>query len=215
MKLEHIIYSLCIATLVFACANEPLPIDTTETLLQADSKGIANAPSESGMYVFRTETSFASIIVDFKTNLTTVNGWNIHYAVCNGDPLEFDIVPIQFIDIPNTDTRYIGLAQGASYSYVYDGAWDFVNGQDICDFFSNATLLAEGNTQIVATDNDNFADINSSPNKNAFGFRIHGRVTTPSDQIKNLLVAIEFLWDKTEYPNELIDIQVQASVQLH
>ena len=215
MKLKTIFYSLCIATLVFACETNDLePLEDINAISDADAfaRGIGNAPGQSGVFVLRGEDYAAWVIVDSKTGLTTINGFDGMALFCNGEFLP-DIVPIQLVFLPNNDFRAIVLEQGEIYTEVFDGAWDFEN-DDGCDFLTNAQLLAEGPTQFILTDNDAFGDPNSN-NANAYGVNIHGRLTTPDDKMKSLNTSLRFLWHKDDIIISPFDIQVSVSVQLH
>jgi len=210
MKIKQIFYSLCLAIMVMACAIEPLATEANETLLQTDFKGFNNAPEQSGMFVVRTEDYFAFGLIDSKTQLTTINGYDISF--CNGEPFIPAIVSAQIIDIPNEDLRTIALLKDEVSTTVFEGAWDFES--DICEFLNNATVLAQGETQLIWTDNDYF--VSDSNNVNAFGFRLGGRLLSPENEIQNLNAMIRFVYDKEgDLGFDLREYQLGISVQLH
>jgi len=216
MKLKHIFYSFCFATAMFACANEPL-VEPNDTLLEADLKGIANAPETSGQYVIRTEDFvWAWVISDPKTELTAVVGWDYEaqLAWCAGE-FNFDLfdqVPSQIVNNPSSESRIILLNQGPVRVIVFDGYYDY--SYPNCDFFTSAEVIAEGQANFIQTDNDLIAYLNDSNNKNAYSIRANGNLLSRDNEQMHLNVFWQFLWDK-DPESGFFDDLVKVSVQLH
>ncbi|MDU8885019.1 hypothetical protein RXV94_02525 [Yeosuana sp. MJ-SS3] len=195
MKTKTFFYSFCLAIIMFACANEGL--ESEDIILEQNkeelSKGIANAPSESGIYIIRSNFGTGYVVLDFKTGLSATLGLDIE-AACNGNPDWYEIEPVQFINTPNGRTLLI--QQGDVYCVVLDGLPDAnYNG---CDFFLNAPVLAHGNAQLIYHDND--AWIADSNNKNTWSVKVNGRIEGTDGRTKSLSAGFQFLWDKN-FPN--------------
>ena len=216
MKLKHIFYSLCAATLMFACTNEPLT-EPKETLLEANSKGIANAPTESGVYVLRSEDYvWGWIISDSKTNLTAVLGWDLESQLswCSGnfDLDLLDLAPIQLIDLPNNENKFVELQQGMVRTIVFDGAFSYL--YPFCDFVDNAEVLAEGLSRFTYTDNDLLGYISDGNNYNSWTYRGSGTLIGSSDgKDKHFSAVMKLLWNWDNEWDILSDIR-HISVQL-
>ena len=194
MKFKKIICGLFIATLMFACeTNEIDLVDDTVTLSESESmRGIANAPEQSGPYLFRFEEIFAILLIDLEKGISVTMGVD-EIAFCNGEVF-WDFAMTQFIDIPNDELRAIALQQDETYTEVFDGAYA---GGDLCDFFTNTPILAEGMSKFIYNDNDVFYS-DATNNTNSWGFRCHGRLMNQDGEMKNLSASYHEVWDKQD-----------------
>ena len=190
MKLKHIFYSFCFATVMFACTNEPL-IEPNETLLEANSKGIANAPEESGMYLTRGEQqAWIYTISDVKTELTMVIGLNVTTACNGGNPI-FDYLSFQEVSNPNN--MVVNLVQGDIHVEVFE-YFPFPS----CNFIYSNKRLAEGTANIIYTDNDLYAYENPGNNYNAFSLMITGQIEGEDGSMKNLQGGFHARWNPND-----------------
>jgi len=182
------------------------------------SKGIANAPSESGLYVVRIpiEGGHAYTLVDSKTELVCTIGHPDIPWYCGGD-YPIDIVDFQFIVAGNYEDHWIVQSQGeVLQARVYQGPfiWDN-NIEEFCSFLDNATLLAEGTVSMTYRDNDwNWL---FDPNyTNSFGFTAQGELLSPEGEVKHLRAGTNWLWNRdTGDFDTLVDLEQTTSIRLY
>jgi hypothetical protein len=202
--MKKLTFLLTLSVLFFiGCSTEE--VSTVDSSIENDSfaKGIANAPDQSGMYVIRTELSAAAILIDTKTELTAVFGVDIE-AFCSGDAF-WEVEPIQYVNIPNTDEQLIALLQGDVYTFVFDGVFD--GSISLCDFLLNTSVLAEGESHFIYNDNDYFGTANIS---NSWSIKANGQLLNQDNELKNLNAKFHGVWNyQTDH------FSSSTSVKLH
>jgi hypothetical protein len=201
--MKKLTFLLALSVLFFiGCSTEE--VSTVDSSIENDSyaRGIANAPDQSGMYVIRTETSAASVIVDTKTELTAVTGVDIE-AFCSGDPF-WELEPLQYVNIPNND-QLIFLIQGYVYTFVFDGVFD--GSIPLCDFLQNTPVLAEGTSHFIYNDNDFFGT--AANISNAVSIKANGQLLNQDNELKNLNAKFHGVW------NQEGSFTSSTSVKLH
>jgi hypothetical protein len=107
------------------------------------------------------------------------------------------MVPLMEIDIPNDAERFVGIQKGEVQTSVHEGVF---SGGNICDFVENHPMLAKGTTEMVSTDNDEFAFLeDDDENANAFGLRARGELTTMDGETVQITAVMRAVWDGVDF----------------
>jgi hypothetical protein len=166
---------LLAAILVVGCSEQVAPTAAVEDHdAPALSAGkIGDAPAESGPYVVRVEANVALFYADANAGLSAVLGLD-PVDVCNGsfDP---DVNHVIIIDVPNDVDRINVLIEAED---VTTSVWPFTTFD--CGLFTTTDPLAAGTADLISTDNDFFGSDNA--NANAFGFQVHGQLSTDANR---------------------------------
>jgi len=192
------------ALFLIGCTTEE--ISTLDSSIENDSyaKGIANAPEKSGMYVIRTESVAAGLIVDAKTGLSVLFGVDF-VAFCSSEPNFNDVVSTQYVDVQSNDERFLALQQGDVITFVFDGIFD--GSKTLCDFVFSTPILAEGVSRFIYNDNDINGTVDN--NSNSWSLKLNGRLLNQYNESKNLSAKFHETWDKEHHWS------FSSSVRLH
>ncbi|HMB99706.1 MAG TPA: hypothetical protein VKN14_01590 [Flavobacteriaceae bacterium] len=217
-KLPYIIFSAVLFTVLSCSTNEDVEI-SNESILEANlvaSKGIENAPAESGAFVFRNqyEGEIALTLVDSKSKLVATIGYPDLLPTYCGGGASNDILTFQEILATNNGERVVSLAQGDMKVNVFGGTlYDIYDFSSWCPFLSSAPLLAQGNAKATAPTNDVW--LTNTNNTANIILQINGELLSPANERKHFTARVLFSYDKVEEFNTLLDILVSVTVQLH
>lgn len=180
--------ALFLVTLLAGCLGDELPSDPSAASV-GPSFNFDNGPDNPGPIVMRSEVTFAVFYVDAKAGVSAIHGADI-IEFCGGT-IDFDLVDLQRIDVPEDANRVNDILQGDD---VRTSVWPFTVFD--CNLFTTVTPLATGTADVRLTDNDVFVFLNpESVNHNAFGFRAHGKLEDSAGETVNFSGHCNCVWD--------------------
>jgi hypothetical protein len=187
-------YVLIIALIFFIGCQQEAPVEVGSEISDQEAT-LYKPPANSGPYVVRAEYPLLGnwiLYSDTKTNLTAVFGVDL-FKACSGLGLEYDILPVIDIYVPEDLNRIIEIQKGQVHTYVFEGMYP---GGGVCAWLAENPALAWGMSDIVLTDNDIFVFENpDNKNANAFGFTLHGQLTTPNGETAVFSGMSRSVWD--------------------
>lgn len=186
------LFPLIVSALVVSCNDQPT--STESPAVDGPLFNFSNGPANPGPIIVRSQTAFAAFYVDTKKGISAIHGADIAGEFCNGI-VNFDLVDLQSISVPEDANRLNELIQGAD---VTTSVWPFTNFD--CGLFTTVTPLASGSVDLVSTDNDLLVFLNpDNRNANAFGFRAHGRLQDQSGARANFSGHSNCVWDGNDF----------------
>jgi hypothetical protein len=149
----------------------------------------AGPPASSGMKVVRYKGIVYLHVVDVKNGRSAIVGADI-VKFCNYE-MDFDLVNIQDIHVPEDANRIIEIANGED---VTTSVWPFTDFN--CGLFTTQEPVAIGTADFVSTDNDLVVSDNlENVNWNSFGFTAHGLLSAQDGSSVRLNAASRCVWD--------------------
>lgn len=190
MKRVTILWAiLLMALLVIGCNDQQAPVSMSKNTPVLPSNLAKGPPASSGPIVIRSQTLFAVFFIDSDKGISASIGAD-PVEFCNGI-VNFDIVELQEISVPEDANRLIDLIKGSN---VTASVWPFATFD--CDLFATTTPLATGTVKLVNTDNDLLVFLNpDNRNANAFGFTAQGKLTRPDGSQANFNGVSKCVWD--------------------
>jgi len=219
-------FNIITAVSFSSCSDESVTM-SNESISEANlvtSKGIENAPAESGVYVIRyqLEGFLSYTLIDFKTQrMLTVNYPDQLPSYCGGG-VPMDIINVQEIIAGSNEYHHTVFAEGEVGVKVYQGTHVYDNNvsrdenvAEFCSILANAPLLAEGTATVIYHDNDFYGSY--SPNQTGiFGTSVQGQLTAPDGESKRLSAGVNFLWpEDAEDVNTILDVLINVTVRLN
>jgi hypothetical protein len=187
---------LFVTVFAVGCSGQNAPTALSESTPENSVSLAKGPPASSGPIVIRTETAFAVFYADPGAGISAVHGADMD-EFCNGI-VDFDIVKLQEIDVPEDANRIISLVHGHD---VRTSVWPFTDFD--CDLFTTTTPLATGTVDMVSTDNDVVVFLNpDNVNHNAFGWAAHGKLVGPNGEELNFSGHSKTVWDGIPGPDE-------------
>jgi hypothetical protein len=182
--------SIIILIFAIGCQQQEAPLE--QTLYSTEQHSfLTKPPSYSGPYVVRAEYPIFGewfIFSDPKTNLTALFGVDL-FAACSDQGYFLDIMPVIDIYVPEDPNRIIEIQKGEVHTYVYEGLY---TGGPICPM----EVIAYGMSDVVLTDNDLLTfSTPDNKNANAFGYMLHGKLTTPAGETVVFNAMSRSVWD--------------------
>ncbi len=177
------------ALFTVGCNEQKVPVSMSENTLVTPASLAKGPPPTSGPIVIRSQTLFAVFFVDLDKGISASIGAD-PVEFCSGI-IDFDIVELQEISVPEDANRLIDLVKGSN---VTASVWPFTTFD--CDLFANTTPLATGTVKLVNTDNDLLIFLNPDhKNSNAFGFTAQGRLNRPDGTKASFNAVSKCVWD--------------------
>lgn len=182
-----------------------------DSIFAVEAKGIANAPSESGMYVVRGEDQLIArvLIHDAKRNLLAIIASDYTAACAGQGPVTDEAIPFQEILLSETenDVRIVHLSQSDEVTIrVYDTS---VYGFSCASI--NEGPIASGTGSLINTDNDLEAFNNQRPLHNAYGYMSHGMLTDANGDYVMFTAHARFVWDGEDTSTSKSNVSVNLN----
>jgi len=218
IKFEKLLYILFTVVLVtsLSCSKNEDGINN-ETISEANlvaSKGVGNAPAESGAFVMRFpyEGAVAITLMDKKTNLTATVGWSdLIPGYCGGEGIPAGVATVQEIFVGADGLRIIDLIQGELPVRVYGEYREYYSPDSWCPIFTEAPLLAEGPATVVSTD-VYFTEFNEIEN---WSVNVRGQLMSPENELKQFNARVLYSWRKGGEYATLLDAVISVTIQLN
>lgn len=148
----------------------------------------ADPPANSGPIVIRTDDEAAWFLPEEEAGMSVALGWD-PLEFCGGT-VEFDVLSLQEISVPEDANRLIDLLKGE----VRTSVWPFIVFD--CGLFTTVEPLATGYSDLVSTDNDLRVFLNpDNINANAFGLVAHGALYDADGDRKQFSFMDRLVWD--------------------
>jgi len=207
---------LFLVFLIFGCSTNEVA-DNNDSVLEANlstSKGIANAPAQSGFLVYRYPADgwYAITLADRKSNLTATIGWSaIPPIYCNGEGVFSSQMTVNDVLMHGDLQSWADLLQGEAPVYVLGEYRKFNDFDSWCPIFNEAPLLAVGTASVTITD-----VYISEPNLTRnLVIVAQGQLISPENEMKQFDARVLFAWRKGDENIGLLDALVSQSIQVH
>jgi hypothetical protein len=193
------------AFVLVGCSDKSAPVVAPSSVSDKPTNALMKS-SESGAFIVRQEARAFFTFFDANSGLRLLLGINDLTSFCDGEGV-FDIWSFKDIHLPNADAeprRMLRLMTGDNVGAI---VWHPDPWPNIC----GSVPLAVGTANVVRTDNDFLAASQDNPNSNAYGFKAHGTLVGPEDQVYQLNFVLHGIWDGVDPASRKLEVKIQLT----